>query len=47
VPLSLTERDFNARRGFYNVNRNTRVASQRSGVRKQVMDNAAKGKAEN
>lgn len=47
VPLSLTEWDLNALRGFYNVNRNTTVASQRSGVRKQVRDNAAKAKAEN
>lgn len=38
VPLSLTEWDLNALRGFYSVNRNTSVASQRSAVREQVKD---------
>lgn len=48
VPLTLTEWDLNALRGYYGVDRNTSVASQRSGVRKQVRDNVAgKDKGEN
>ncbi len=38
VPVTLTEWDLNALRGFYSVNRNITAAAQRTGVRKEIKD---------
>lgn len=38
VPMTLTEWDLNALRGFYSVNRNITAAAQRTGMRKEIKD---------
>lgn len=42
VPVTLTEWDFQALRGYYSVNRSLSAAAQRSGVAQQVKDKAGR-----